>query len=286
MTLPSVFSRPDHLTGMPTPSPPLLLYAFFDADRTDAGVIRDVCGAAGVQEQPVQSMDAGALTVLASSVPDAERLSSPPVDDVLAFKRIVEAAFDGGPLIPLRFGTVVRSAARVMQIGEEKASAYAKLLDRLEGHVEMGISLTLASEATEETEALETEALETEALKTGDGRARLGENGSARSVDSANGEPSYPGDRPGTAYLLARQQQLAKKRRRAEEAAAPFREALSPLATSTSTSPRHDAEDALSLAFLVPREQADPFRRAAENVSSPSVTAAEIVGPWAPYSFV
>jgi hypothetical protein len=286
---------------MPTPSPPLLLYAFFDADRTDAGVIRDVCGAAGVQEQPVQSMDAGALTVLASSVPDAERLSSPPVDDVLAFKRIVEAAFDGGPLIPLRFGTVVRSAARVMQIGEEKASAYAKLLDRLEGHVEMGISLTLASEATEETEALETEALETEALETealetealetealetGDGRARLGENGSARSVDSANGEPSYPGDRPGTAYLLARQQQLAKKRRRAEEAAAPFREALSPLATSTSTSPRHDAEDALSLAFLVPREQADPFRRAAENVSSPSVTAAEIVGPWAPYSFV
>lgn len=266
---------------MPTASPPLLLYAFFDAARTDASVIRDVCGAAGVQEQPVQSMDAGGLTVLASPVPDAERLSSPPVDDVLAFKRIVEAAFDGGPLIPLRFGTVVRSEARATQIAEEKASAYAELLDRLEGHVEMGVSLTLASAAPAATDEAETEGAETR-----DGDAQPGENGAAKPVAAGNGEPSYPGNRPGTAYLLARQQQLEQKRRRAEEAAAPFREALEPLATSTSTSPRHDAEDALSLAFLVPREQAEAFRQAAENVSAPSVTAAEVVGPWAPYSFV
>ncbi|PEN14590.1 hypothetical protein CRI94_06095 [Longibacter salinarum] len=240
------------MTDVATKAPQLLLYAMFDPERTDAGTLRDVFDMSGVQDQPIRSIPGKDLSVLASPVEDSSVISSPSMGEVLAFKRVVDTAFQGGPLIPLRFGTLVRSNGQAEIVLQEKGHLYADLLGRLDGQAEMGICLSLKSEGNGENDRI----------------------------------PSYRGDRPGTAYLLARQQSLVRERQRAEALVAPFREALGSLATSVSTSPRHDAEESVSIAFLVPRKNVDRFREIAGEVSVPAARSVEVVGPWAPYSFV
>jgi hypothetical protein len=227
------------------------MYGLFDPSRTPPEVIKGLADIQGVYNQSVQTIKGGSLSVVVSAVPDGVQLSSPSVQEIIAFKRVVDATFDGGPVIPLRFGTVVQTDEQARAVMREKESIYVDLLGRLDGQVEMGICMRLKERETEE-----------------------------------DGPPSYRSDRPGTAYLLARQQSIARERERAEAAATPFREALEPLATSVSMSPRHDAEDPLSIAFLVPRESADAFRETAGTVAAAGVDEVEVVGPWAPYSFV
>jgi len=232
-------------------APQWLMYGLFDPSRTRPEVIERLADVKGVYDQCVRTIDGESLSVVVSAIPEGVQLSSPSVQEIIAFKRVVDAAFDGGPVIPLRFGTVVHTADQARAVMREKESIYVDLLGRLDGQVEMGICMRLNERAPQE-----------------------------------DGPPSYRSDRPGTAYLLARQQSIARERERAESVAAPFREALEPLATSVAMSPRHDAEDPVSIAFLIPRESADAFREAAGTVSPPGVDEIEVVGPWAPYSFV
>lgn len=234
----------------------LLLYAIYDPDRSRAGEFAQQ-GAPGVAERPVRSVECGSLAVLASSIPsEAPWIHTPSVETVLAFKSVIDRAFASGPVIPLRFGTVVGSASRASSVVAEKHRHYLSLLDRLEGHIEMGLRLTLGDDEPE-----------------GD---PCGEAGQA---DGA-------GHRPGTSYLLERRKRMHRAQRRVERAVEPFRNGVASITTSTITSTSGDANASVSVAFLLPREQEVAFRSAVASITAPGVDQVDVVGPWPPYSFV
>ena len=239
-------------TAAATPKGSLLLYAVYDSKRCEGAALRSVLSDEGVHERPVRVIDCGTLCVLASPVTDTDALASPSVEQVLAFKSVVDGLFQGGPVVPLRFGTVVSSREQAVSLIAQKETIYADLLGRLNGQVEMGVRLQLAD---------------------------------VEPVEEPAGPP-YRDDRPGTAYLLARQKSLSRAERRRRAAVRPFREALEPFATEVSTSPGHDAEASVSMAFLIPHTEEDGFRDAVSRVKTPNVASVDVVGPWAPYSFV
>ena len=99
--------------------------------------------------------------------------------------------------------------------------------------------------------------------------------------DDAEVEPSsgtaYRSDRPGTAYLLARHRKRDGRRRRAVRT---YRTELADWFDEMATSSA-ETDDSVSLAFLVDRS-----RDAIAEVRASGVESVDVVGPWAPYSFV
>jgi hypothetical protein len=240
------------MTASASPTGSLLLYAVYDPKRCEGAAVRRVLDGTGVHERPVHVLDCGTLSVLASPVTDTDALASPSVEQILAFKSVVDGLFHGGPVVPLRFGTVASSRDQAVALVAQKESIYADLLGRLDGQVEMGVRLQLAD---------------------------------VEPVEEPAGPP-YRDDRPGTAYLLAKQKSLSRAQRRRRAAVRPFQEALEPFATEVSTSPGHDADATVSMAFLIPHTEEDGFRDAVSRVETPNVASVDVVGPWAPYSFV
>lgn len=241
-------------------SSPLLLYAVYDPSRSRAGEIAERTEMTGVAECPVWTVGSGSLAALASPIPSsAPWIHAPSVETVLTFKSVVDRAFAAGPVIPLRFGTVVDSASRASSILAKKHDHYRSLLGRLEGQVEMGLRLSLTPLDAER-------------------------GGGDPSSDADEG--ADPGDRPGTSYLLARRHRMRCARERVERAVEPFRDGVASIITSMTTSVPEDADAPVSVAFLVPREQEAAFRSAVTAVTAPDVDHVDVVGPWPPYSFV
>lgn len=234
---------------------PVLLYGILAADAlTDDALTSDVLGGVqGVDAQSVTLVEGSGFAVLVSPVPDPDRLRAPEAEDALAHKSVVDAVFAHRTVIPVRFGTTAASPAELDELLAGEAEAYRGLLDRLDGYAEMGVRLTLREE---------------------------------RAPASAPSDTAYRADRPGTAYLLARQRQRDAQDGHRRRAARAYRTALADWAERTVTSSRRSSDDTVSLAFLVARTDADAFRDAVARVDAPGVTSVDVVGPWAPYSFV
>lgn len=230
---------------------PLLLYGILDADAPTDDRLAEVLRRTGVQEQPLRLMDAGGVSVLASPVVDLGALRAPDVTAALTHKDVVDAAFAVRTVVPLRFGTVVDDPEALPEA--LAGTPYREQLTRLEGRAEMGVRLTLAPEGADR---------------------------------SAVPDVPYRQDRPGTAYLLARQQKHERRKRRQRQAVRPYRDALARLAEASRSSSARGDDDTVSLAFLIPRNHTGAFHDAASRVTAPGVQSADIVGPWAPYSFV
>lgn len=242
------------------PSTPLLLYAIYDPDRRRAEKIAWQEEITGVDERPVRSIGCGSLAILASPIdPSASWIHAPTVETVLAFKSVVDRAFDVGPVIPLRFGTVVDSPSRALAVVSKKQSRYQALLEDLEGKAEVGLRLSMASRGAER-----------------------GEAGGKRDADKVPGA----GDRPGTSYLLSRRRRLHRARQRVERAVAPFRDGLASLTVAMTASAPEDAGAPVSVAFLILRTQEAAFRSRVKAITAPDVDRVDVVGPWPPYSFV
>ena len=58
---------------------------------------------------------------------------------VLAHERVVEAIMASGPVLPLRFGTQLEREERLAAILHERHAELLRALDRVRGHVELGI---------------------------------------------------------------------------------------------------------------------------------------------------
>jgi hypothetical protein len=232
----------------------ILLYGIVDAADADRFSFAD--STTGIQNQPVELIDCGALSVLASAVQDPDALHKPDVGTALSYKKVVDAAFAEGTVLPMRFGSYVRSRASLSDALDVQADRYRIQLDRMRGYAEMGIRLSFA----------------------------LRSPASVPQKLSAHG--AYRNDRPGTAYLLARDQERSADEQRVHRIVQAFRAKLNGLTTDSSMATDPEVHDGVSIAFLVPREGADAFREEALNVSVPGVASTEVVGPWAPYSFV
>lgn len=235
-----------------SPNPrPVLLYAVLGAAACDDAALHAALDRTGVQEAPLSLLPCGSLSVLASPVPDPDVLRQPDVDQVLAYKEVIEVGYEVRPLLPLRFGTRAESPEAACRLVRNRAEACQKQLAYLEGRVEMGIRLQ-----------------------------------GSPAADSSPPERDGTVAASGTAYLQARQQAYARTQRPLHRGRQAYSNALEDLCVDVSYDEPDPDDRVLSIAFLVPRRHVDLFRRRATDVEPPSgIQDAQVVGPWPPFTF-
>jgi hypothetical protein len=161
---------------------------------------------------------------------------------------VVRAVFARNPVLPLRFGTILRDEAAAVRLLADHRDEAIAWLDRVEGHREWGV------------------------------RARLPHPGKPAEVPEEG--------LSGTEYLAMRRDRLAaaaRTRRDGSTAAAALHHALSRHATETAHRTRKSAVPLLDAAYLVPVAAEPAFHAEAKAHDE---LAVEVTGPWPPYSFV
>lgn len=161
---------------------------------------------------------------------------------------VVRAVFERHPVLPLRFGTILRdepAARQLLTAHHDEATAW---LDRVDGHREWGVRARLAH--PEKPAEVSTEGMS------------------------------------GTDYLAMRRDRLAaaaRTRRDGSTAAAVLHEALCRHAAETVHRAKKSTAPLLDAAYLVPEGAEPEFHAETEHHEE---LAVEVTGPWPPYSFV
>ena len=170
-----------------------------------------------------------------------------------------------GPVLPVRFGTVLSGRERVMALLDEHHDAYLGALQRLRGKVEMAVKVLWEPE-----------------LAWGEVRPPEADEPRLRSAD--------PLQAPGRSYLLRKLQEhrLAEAvRARGERLIASIDAALRCVAADGVVRRFPTARLLLDAAYLVAGEAAPPFREAVERLEGEMAGPRFLLtGPWPPYSFV
>jgi hypothetical protein len=249
-----------------------------------------VAGLRGVAGEPIRLVESAAgtdptpeLTAAVGSVPAADFDEAPLkahlenlgwLESTARAHHAVVAALAGlgGTALPLRLATVYRDEDRVRQTLDARRDDFLPLLDRLTGHVELGVKIYAAPETPRTTKTPE---------------AALSDPDPAPAADL----------NPGRAYLAERR----RRRRTAEDAWHAATQTAARLTDTAGTlavdhvAHRPQRGDIAGPApgtnvsndtYLVPADRVDDFRTrvlaAAEG--RPGVHV-EVTGPWAPYSF-
>ncbi|MER0477981.1 GvpL/GvpF family gas vesicle protein [Streptomyces sp. Edi2] len=233
----------------------------------------------GLRDGPVRTVTAGSLTALVSSVPadafSAEGMKAQ-LEDLTELETIarthhavVEAAWAGTMVLPMRLATVYLDDARVRAMLDERGTELDALLSRLEGHAELGVKVYADARAA----------------------AAAGSPAPAHRPDAAASEVS-----PGRAYLQQRRAQRRTHRdayRAAGVVATDVRVRVADMAQDmVAHRPQQGelasgaGENIANEAYLVPTDRVGEFHRALKGLADgvPGVRV-EITGPWAPYSF-
>jgi hypothetical protein len=253
------------LTGAPASPPPApeALYAY---GITPAGLPLPEEVRALTEGARIERVASGDLALLVSRVlPDELRIDE---DDLSETGRlatlarghdaVVRAAAGAGPVLPLRFGTVVPDEAAARRLLEEHAGSARDQLRRIGDNHEWGVKLV----------------------------RRLGEPVAAgpRPVDREGVS--------GTEYLARRRQALREREdadRSSSGAAQLLEETLAPyVSESLRRGGSPGSSLLLDLAFLVPPERESAFLAAAAELREklePDGLEVEVSGPWPPYSF-
>ncbi|MEW2544238.1 GvpL/GvpF family gas vesicle protein [Streptomyces sp. NPDC047002] len=252
------------------------LYAVCRADVAAAPPVAGVPAGPGDGPAPLRLVREGTLAAVVSSVPadaystegleaslgDLERLEAL----ARAHNAVVDAVHARATVLPMRLATVYLDDARVAEVLREGAEDFGRLLDRLEGHDELGVKV-YATPADR-----------------------------ARGAAPREEPPAPEGSSPGRAYLRRRQAQRRSHRdahRAAGEAAARLPEAVAELARGRAVHRPQQAdaakgagENIANEAYLVARSDRTAFRAAVAALADgvPGVRV-EVTGPWAPYSF-
>ncbi|MFD8809707.1 GvpL/GvpF family gas vesicle protein [Streptomyces sp. NPDC059597] len=226
----------------------------------------------GVDGHSLHTVRGGGLTALVSGVP-ADRFEeatlTAQLEDLDRLERlarahhaVVDAAFAGTTVLPMRLATVYRDEARVAAMLEERRVPFGELLDLLDGHVELGVKVYAVARAAAPAPA----SPESEAAGTSPGRAYLRRRRAQR-------------DTVRNAYRVA-----------ADLAEVAAREAGALAAARVSHRPQQGewsegrGENVANEAYLVPVGAVEEFRARLGSLTRPGV-GVEVTGPWAPYSF-
>ncbi|MFF8789820.1 GvpL/GvpF family gas vesicle protein [Streptomyces sp. NPDC015125] len=232
----------------------------------------------GLRDGPLRTVTAGRLTALVSSVPadafSAEGMKAQ-LEDLTELETIarthhavVEAAYAGTMVLPMRLATVYLDDARVRAMLEGRGAEFDALLSRLEGHAEVGVKVYADARAA----------------------ATAGSPASDGPASAASGVS------PGRAYLQQRRAQRRTHRdahRAAGAVAADVRARVADMARDVvAHRPQQGelasgtGENIANEAYLVPTDRIGEFHRALKGLADgvPGVRV-EITGPWAPYSF-
>lgn len=218
---------------------------------------------AGVGGRPVYQVAHRRLGAAISQVDPADLAADLP--RIRAYEHVVLSCHRQGAIIPMRYGCVLPRESEVIQLLDAHSRQYEDLLQELEGCVEMGLRVLLAS---------------------GPWVAAAPEG--SREV-AGPPHPEAAPSRPGLAYLLARKAQYVHQdgwtkeyRQIADRCLAQFF-GLFVKAKTEGPSPRLPL---LSLYFLVPHRTVAAFRQAFRHLSATEPARLLLSGPWPPYNFV
>jgi hypothetical protein len=226
---------------------PMLLYGVCGApDRARQALRRVLRNRPGI-DAPLAVLACGELSVLASEIDDPAQLRRPETSTVLRYQEVVEASYRACTMVPLRFGTWTDSAAAARALVSDRAAALRAQLERFDGRVEIGVRVRL--------------------------RAPVG-SGSASEAAAT-----------GRAYLEARRQERRQASTTLRALQLRYREAVGAACVDATRDRGEDAARTVSLAFLVPRDEAPSATDRLAGVDPASVDAQTVVGPWAPFSF-
>ncbi len=222
------------------------------------GVVRAVgdldFGLIGLGAPPadVRAVREGNLAALVSTAP--AQVVDPTRAHLLVHQRVTEAVLREHTLLPVAFGTVLRSEAEVRSLLRTAQDALAGALAALEGHVELGLKVLYHREHLAR-------------------RLELEDSRLARQ----DGEPEADHERRVGIAVEAR----------IEQDMGSLLEGLRPLARTACTwSPVGDRM-LLNAAFLVARDAVPAFEAKVKSLAARSdIYAFRFTGPWAPYSFV
>ncbi|WP_329192195.1 MULTISPECIES: GvpL/GvpF family gas vesicle protein [unclassified Streptomyces] len=180
---------------------------------------------------------------------------------------VVQAIAAHATVLPLRMATVYQDEGRARQALTAQRRTFTRRLDELGAHTEYGVKIYLTSPSTTEGTRADDGAAATHAAPASPGKAYL----HARRAQHHAREAVYQQARQAAAAIEAIADRHATRRVRH----APQSGAL--------TGPQ---ENVLNDAYLVPDDQAEPFRSAIAGAAGdfPDLRI-EVTGPWAPYSF-
>jgi len=214
---------------------------------------------------PLGHVEVGDLALLVSPVrPDELRVDEHDLSETgrlatlaRGHDAVVRAAAGAGPVLPLRFGTVVRDETAARRLLQEHRDSARDQLRRIGSAREWGVKLV------------------------------------RRAAEPVHSSSDDRRGVTGTEYLTRRRQALAEH----ENADAVAERAADLLTTTlrphTTESLRRGGSSGsallLDLAFLVPLDAEAAFTAAAAELAEPFAAdglAVEVSGPWAPYSFV
>ncbi|MEU0405002.1 GvpL/GvpF family gas vesicle protein [Streptomyces sp. NPDC006197] len=243
--------------------------------RVGEPALRDaVARLAGVDGRALRLVESAGLAAVVSSVPSGafgEQGLRAQLEDMARLEviarshhAVVDAAFAGTTVLPMRLATVYLDDVRVAEMLTARRGRFLDLLARLDGHVELGMKVYADAGAVAPPEA-EGEA---EAVAESPGRAylrrRRAQRRSAQDLHRAAA---------GAAEEAVR---VAEGLSRARVVHRPQQGGLAPAR----------GENIANEAYLVPTGEVGRFMAAlgASADATPGVRV-EVTGPWAPYSF-
>jgi len=221
----------------------------------------------GVGGSPVYQVADRRLRAAISRINRADL--TPNLPRVRAYEQVVSSCHRRGTVVPLRYGCVVEQESQVIELLSAQGAHYEALLRELEGCVEMGLRVLLAS---------------------GPGAA-VTPGGPEGFREVAGPHPPDPGagaDRLGLAYLTARKAHYAHQDRWTTEyrqAAERCREQFAGLYVKCTTEAPSPRLPLLSLYFLVPAPGVEAFRQAFRQLAESESARLLLSGPWPPYNF-
>ncbi|MGH8868338.1 MAG: GvpL/GvpF family gas vesicle protein [Actinomycetes bacterium] len=181
---------------------------------------------------------------------------------------VVTAAFAQAPVLPLRFGTVLRDRVAAEQLVRQRHAQLDGELSRLSGHAEYGVRVVASGDTDEREE---------DAVP-------------ARTAPLVGQDESE--DR-GTSYLARRRHELTEREQRRERTTEALDRALRPVreraADSVAAEPERYRDGVVhESAYLVAQARAETFQSAVTRAATDLRTVGldiELAGPWPPYTF-
>ncbi|MFI0218215.1 GvpL/GvpF family gas vesicle protein [Streptomyces lydicus] len=265
------------------PDPAATMSYVYAVSRAGTALDTAASRLAGLGDGPLRMVTAKGLAALVSSVPAGAygeagiRARLEDLTELAALARthhaVVEAAYAGTTVLPMRLATVYLDDARVRAMLEERGTDFADALGWLEGHVELGVKVYA------------------------DPREAAAAPPPAADPPAAEGSAPAPGAlSPGRAYLRQRRQERRHHRDAYRAAGAVAGAVPGRVAGLVRARVAHRpqqgelasaaGENIANEAYLVPVEGVEDFHRALTGLADglPGVRV-EITGPWAPYSF-
>jgi len=210
---------------------------------------------AGLGGRPVTLISVNGLSAAVSLLPSPSPGNGG--EEIMAYGRVVASLHCRQGIIPMRFGCCFADAAGIERLLRERRNQYETLLNTIAGKVEMGVNILTGAGLAD---------------KTG---------------------PSQPARLPGTAVTGSDYLQHRRKHYQDQDRAA---------RSCTATAERygrifagvcdrykyefHKDTGILSLYFLLPQEQVEPFRSIFAGLGGGEEERRMLSGPWPPYNFV